>query len=227
MTPNQYIPAGRTSLIYRSGSPLQVQTEYAFRPYPRVTTTILDNGKVLHKVERKLNKGIESIEEQSHMEEVIKAQHSEILAVINEKNETKEEKEARQGQVKITATQKFSLPSEPTLADKFGSIPGVEKVYQLDRAGRFLAESESSFFKNAYPAIFQGLEDLIQLFMQLPGAEMKRERGVCEVDRDRLYFVSAGKEFYFLIVTRIDHKTEFEKEIKKIVCPSPFDRPSA
>ena len=72
MTPNQYIPAGRTSLVRRGGAPIQVQTEYAFRPYPRVTTTILDNGKVLHKVERKLEKGIDSLEEQSHMEEVIR-----------------------------------------------------------------------------------------------------------------------------------------------------------
>ena len=65
MTVNQFIPAGRTSLVNKDGSSIQIQTEYAFRPYPRVTTTILDNGRVLHKVERKLNKGIDSIEEQS------------------------------------------------------------------------------------------------------------------------------------------------------------------
>src|SRR3990172_3768301 len=84
MPANQYIPAGRISMVDKGGVALHVQTEYAYRPYPRVTTTILDRGRVLHKVEKKLPKGIDSPEEQSQMEEVIKHQHSEILAIIKD-----------------------------------------------------------------------------------------------------------------------------------------------
>ena len=222
MAPNQYIPAGRTSLINRGDAPLQVQTEYAFRPYPRVTTTILDNGKVLHKVEKKLKKGIDSLEEQSRMEEVIKHQHSEILAIINEKKETKKQKVARSEKIEVTETQKFKIPKEPTLADKLTSIPGVEKLYHLDRSGRFVVSEDASYFKNAYPTLYRGLEELVELFMLLPGAEMKRERGVYELERDTLYFVSAGKDYFFVKVTRIDHKTDFEQSIKELISPDPY-----
>lgn len=222
MTANQYIPAGRTSLVNKSGTALQVQTEYAYRPYPRVTTTILDNGKVLHKVEKKLNKGIDTLEEQSHMEEVIKQQHSEIVAIINEKRETKQEKVVREEKIQVTDTAKFRIPTEPTLADKLTSIPGVEKVYHLDRAGRFVTPEDVDYFKSAYPSLYRGLEELIELFMLLPGAEMKRERGVYELERDSLYFVSAGKDFFFIKATRIDHKTDFEKAIKEMISPDPY-----
>ena len=98
----------------------------------------------------------------------------------------------------------------------------MEKVYHLDRAGRFVVDEDGSYFKEAYPSLFRGLEELVELFMLLPGAEMKRESGVYEVERDTLYFVSAGKDYYFLKVTRIDHKTDFEKSIKEIISPDPY-----
>jgi len=39
---------------------LQVQTEYASRPAPRITTTILDSGRVIHKIGNQLERPIES-----------------------------------------------------------------------------------------------------------------------------------------------------------------------
>lgn len=216
MPTNQFIPAGRTSLVAKGGVALQVQTEYAFRPYPRVTTTILDNGRVLHKVEKKLNKGIDTVEEQSQMEEVIKQQHSEILAIIKTNQKQTPPKHEHSN------TLKFKIAVEPTLAEKLSVIPGVEKVYHLDRDGEFFKGEEASDFKGAYPNLFKGLGELVEMFMLLPGADMKREQGVFEVERDGLYFVSAGKEYFFVKVKRADPNTDFEKAIKEVISPDPF-----
>ncbi len=216
MPANQYIPAGRTSLVNKEGSSIQVQTEYAHRPYPRVTTTILDHGRVLHKVEKKLLKGVDSPEEQSQMEDVIKQQHGEILAIIKD-NQRKAPPKNEQSE-----TQKFRITKEATMADKLTAIPGVEKVYHLDREGRFFDSEEASIFKDSYPHLFKGLCELVELFMLLPGAEMKREQGIFEVERDGLYFVSAGKDYFFVKSKRMDHSTDFEKAIKEIISPDPF-----
>ena len=216
MPANQYIPAGRTSLVDKGGVALHVQTEYAYRPYPRVTTTILDHGRVLHKVEKKLLKGIESTEEQSQMEEVIKRQHSEILAIIKENNSKAAPKNEH------SETQKFKIAQEATMAEKLSTISGVEKVYHLDRDGQFIDSEEGSIFKNVYPKLFKGLCELVEMFMMLPGAEMQREQGVFEIERDRLYFVSAGKEYFFVKAERLDHSTDFERAIKEIISPDKY-----
>ncbi len=120
MSTTEFIPSGRTSLVNRNGTALQIQTEYAYRPYPRVTTTILDGGRVLHKVEKKLKKCIESIEEQNEMEDIIKHQHSQVMLVIKDQ---KPKKVAR------TQTQRIRVLTEPTFRSELKAIAGVEKVF--------------------------------------------------------------------------------------------------
>ena len=61
MSTSEFIPVGRTSLVRKRGLNLQVQTEYASRPSPRITTTILSDGQVLHKVERTLKTCVSSL----------------------------------------------------------------------------------------------------------------------------------------------------------------------
>ena len=69
MMVERYIPAGRTSLVKTGSGSLQLQTEYAYHPYPRITTAIQSSGQVLHKVEKRLAKEIGSIEEQQRMKD--------------------------------------------------------------------------------------------------------------------------------------------------------------
>ncbi len=213
MSANQYIPAGRTSLVDKAGVPLHVQTEYAYRPYPRVTTTILDQGRVLHKVEKKLPKGVESPEEQSQMEEVIKQQHSEILAII------KDNQGKAAAQDEMSKTQKFKIAQEATLTETLMAIRGVQKVYHLDRDGQFFKSEESLEFRKIYPNLFKGLGQLVELFMLLPGADMKREQGVFEIEQDALYFASAGNDYFFIVASRMDRETDFARVIKQVISP--------
>jgi hypothetical protein len=76
------IPTGRTSLVKRGKLALQVQTEYAHRPVPRITTTVQKSGQVIQKIERGLDRPIGSIEEKNLLEDRIRKQHAEIVAII-------------------------------------------------------------------------------------------------------------------------------------------------
>ena len=168
-----------------------MQTEYAFRPYPRLTTTILNDGQVIHKIEKKLEKPIGSVQEQSEMEQMIKRQHSEVVSIINQNTgkgpqTLKGFKEATSGYY--------------SLADRLKTIQGVQKVYELDNDGNFLSENRSEQFRQVYSTVYKGLRELINIFAMIPGIGMTRERGVYEVERDRLYLVSCGDEICIVTV---------------------------
>jgi hypothetical protein len=212
MSANNYIPAGRTSLVEKDKVPLQVQTEYAHRPSPRITTTISRNGQVVHKVERSLDHPIGSPEEQTRAENTIRRQHAEVLSII------------KSGSPGLTAQPKTveqieSAEELPTYSvyDRLLDLPGVRRIYRLTNEGKFGDSTNESQFKQAYAAIFKSIGDLMNLFDRLPGVGYTRRAGVYEVERDRLYFASIGLECYFIIIGRVDYSLDYEQAIKSVI----------
>jgi hypothetical protein len=181
---------------------LQVQTEYAQRPAPRITTTILNAGQVVNKIERALEHEISSLDEQARVEVVLKRQHLEVIGILQE-----QEIAGQGGGHEIEGAAGES-------AERLLTIPGVQKVYALDTEGNFFSDSGSREFEQAFAPIFRSVRDLMNVFSSLPGAEGERETGVYEVERDRLYFASVGDECYFIIVRRVNVTTNYEHEIK-------------
>jgi hypothetical protein len=203
-----FIPNGRTSRVKKGEASLQVQTEYAYRPYPRLTTTVLNDGQVLHKIEKKLERPIESIEEQSEIERMIKRQHADVMAIIEENVA---------GKSSMIQAIRNSHSDYLTLADRLKAIPGVRTVYDLDNEGNFLDEVQAEDFKKTFAPVFKGLKDLIEIFAAVPGISMSREKGVLEVERDCLYLVSCGDEICVVTIKHAREDIVYEKEIKKAV----------
>jgi hypothetical protein len=203
MAQADFIPAGRTSRIVRENTEIQIQTEYAYRPNPRLTTSLFTNGRIVRKVEKELDRAISSFEDKVRIEDMLRKQHSEVLKIINDKKLTldflKQEKSPK------------PLPI-PTPAGKISQIKNVFKVYELDSHGVFKSETLSEEFKNKYSVIFKGLYDILNIFAQLPGGE--REKGVFEIQKRRLYFASAGREFFFVLIKPSNDNINYESEIK-------------
>ncbi len=220
---SDFIPAGRTSMVKKGGITVQIQTEYAVRPYPRITTTILNSGKVIHKIEKKLDQPIQSIKEQNQIEDFIVHQHSEVMATINKgsdrkseshsdiKSSTQDEKVVEE--IKETAPQVVENDNRSTL-DKLKSISGVQQVYNLDNNGNFIGLNDADDFENKFSKIFKNLKEVMDVFMLMPGSE-HREKGVYELMHDTLYFVSNGDECFFISIRRTDGTTIYEKAIKQ------------
>lgn len=212
MMVERYIPAGRTSLVKTGTGSLQLQTEYAYHPYPRITTTIQSSGQVLHKVEKRLEKEIGSIEEQQRMEDIMKRQHGEVEVIVRRQSDPQRTQAAPPPEA---ATPEF-VQTTKSIKELLREVPGVEHIYRLDNTGVFHSETVSKQFKKSFSAVFKGLHDLLLLFDELPGPEPRRRRGIYEVQRDHLYLISVGDECLFVTVTRVDHKTDYEQALREV-----------
>lgn len=211
------IPTGRTSLVKSAGGALQVQTEYAYRPMPRITTTVQKDGQVLQKIERGLDQPIASIEEKNRMEATIRKQHAEVLAIIESNGQ-------------VDAVPQPALvpgPPEPkpypktdkvlTTVERLNQIPGKHRIFRLDNEGNFLNAAVSKEFAKLFKPVLKNLHELITIFATVPGIGLTREKGVYEVERDNLYLISTGTEFYILSVLQADYSVDYEREIRSVV----------
>lgn len=80
---SQFIPAGRTARFKQGEREIQVQTEYAPRPAPRITTTILCSGELLKKQETPLQGVISSQQELERVERALLRQHNDALKAFS------------------------------------------------------------------------------------------------------------------------------------------------
>ncbi|MEA3296693.1 MAG: hypothetical protein U9R56_02380, partial [candidate division Zixibacteria bacterium] len=191
-----------------SSNSLQVQTEYAYRPYPRITTTILNSGQVLHKIEQNLERPIESTEEQQRIEDIIKRQHAEVVKLLKQQD----------GYPSSTPKKAQETCDKPSaISDRLKLIPGIEYLFHLDNEGNFIGNASEKQFKKKYSAIFKYVPELMEIFSLLPGSGSQREQGVYEIEYDRLYFASVGDGCYFLTAKRVDRDTDYEKAIKEVL----------
>jgi len=209
------IPTGRTSLVKRGEVSLQVQTEYAHRPLPRITTTVQKEGQVLQKIERSLDNPIASIEEKNLMEDTIRKQHTEILTIIRDN-----QNQAQPPRSKPTSSKSKPYPEAgPSLTtiERLQSLPGKHRIYRLDNEGNFLDTSVSKEFAKTFKPVFKNLQALISVFSEVPGIGFTRETGVYEVERNGLYLVSAGTELYIVCIERADRQLDYEREIRDLL----------
>lgn len=210
MSTNSFLPAGRTSRIKKGEVYLQLQTEYAARPYPRITTTIINDGRVVHKVEKKLSQPVDCYEEQQRIEAAMRHLHSEITSVVKEN--------PFNGERGVGGAKSSSAPLG--IPEKLAAVKGVRRVLELDQDGQFTQSEPSEAFRGLYKDLLKSLADLIQIFDTLPGENGNRQKGVYEVERNRLYFLSSGTFFYFVLCEPKDEPVEFEKVFKAIITAS-------
>jgi len=197
--------------VKRGTTSLQVQTEYAPRPYPRVTTTVLNSGQVIQKLERKLEHAVESLEEQRPIEAAIQQQHGEVLALI-EKGAPVE----KGGLVEYKPHE--SAPH--SMYDQLTSVVGLQRLYRLGADGTFVSNNASKQFKKTFATVFKDLQQVIDIFPLMPGEKGVRKKGVCEIEHDRLYFMSDGSECYFVAVQPTDDKIDYETTLKQFLVDS-------
>jgi hypothetical protein len=80
------IPAGLSSEACLGDTKLVVQTEFALRPQPRVTTTIFLKGQVVEKMEKIWEGSPQTQEENEEIEKFLKKQHLLVMEKIKEKS---------------------------------------------------------------------------------------------------------------------------------------------
>lgn len=207
MAATQYIPIGLTSQVTGESVTLQIQTEYATRPYHRVTSTITDAGRVVRKVESKLPGPVTSPEEQQTAERLIRKQHGEIVSLIRDSG--------LPGSNSKPTVEPMS-ETKSSLETQIRSVTGVQRVFVLNRDGDFVGGRISREFRKAFAPIFRNMSELLQVFQILPGGGGSRESGVYEVERDHLYLISTGLDFFFVVAESSDGQSDSNMEKRLI-----------
>ncbi len=206
MVQTDLIPAGRTSRIRRGSAELQIQTEYAYRPGPRLTTSVISRGQVIHKIQQDLDSPISSLDEKSRVERLLQKQHLEVIEVVKGQNFSTD----------ITIKEKPKIERRTlTLIDQIKSLAGVEKVYRVDNEGNFDSPHVSTDFKKSFSPVFKSLYEIMSIFDELPGGQ--RQKGVVRLEKNRLYLVSSGQECYFVLARRIAHDKDYETRLSEIL----------
>lgn len=199
------IPSGRTSLVTHGDIDYQLQTEYAARPHPRVTTTIFASGAVLHKIERLLPQPVETIEEMHQVEEIIKTQHLEVTRVIRDQG--------------VPAPPEKTAEKRPpmTRLEQIRALAAVERVYLVTAEGKLVGDTAvTGEFKKMFKPVLRELPEILTVFAELPGPGTRREEGLYEIEPGRILLASTGIEFYLILLkpdTPFDNLAERIKTI--------------
>src|SRR3989304_1114400 len=94
-------PVGRVSPVNTAEGKYHIQTEFALRPQPRVTTTVTFNGRVVHKDNYPCKPEILAEESRDLLEAILNDQHKKV----------KESIQKQKGDI-VSKTEKPSTPDK-------------------------------------------------------------------------------------------------------------------
>ncbi len=139
----EFIPLGRLSSHDHAGKTIQIQTEFATRPQPRVTTSVVLDGRIVHKADSPWEQGIESEEDRKNLEKFLSDQHHKVRDMVRAQAEEIVGKTAQ-----TTESPEFPDSSfRDSMVEVLGSLPSVTGVYEFDEQGK-------TIFSHNYQEIF-------------------------------------------------------------------------
>lgn len=156
----------------------------------------------MHKVEQELKNLITTFEDKVRIEDKLRKQHFEILKTL------KDEKKLQS----FLSTTAVKESGGNLVSRRIGQIKGVERVFFINNEGEFSSDQISKEFKKKYSVISKSMLEILNIFGMLPNGE--REKGVYEVESERLYLASCGQECYFILTRPISAEINFESEIR-------------
>ncbi|HUU44320.1 MAG TPA: hypothetical protein VM118_01195 [Acidobacteriota bacterium] len=85
MEPIDFIPSGKLGSHRHSDKVLQIQTEFARRPRPRLTSSVVVDGQIVHKVDRDWPDDLSREENQLRLEIDLQEQHRSVMALVTDR----------------------------------------------------------------------------------------------------------------------------------------------
>lgn len=155
-----FIPNGRLSAVTWNGEKVQIQTEFAPNPRPRVTTSVVIGGRVVHKIEQPWDQETGSPLGQKDLEAFLQKQHFVVHSRV-EKNEIELGPVIPQA-----ARQDVKMPSGPLPPTRHpaGTAPGVLHVFIVSKNGDVIAVDESRTPGPAHTGFFQAAAEFVEFW---------------------------------------------------------------
>ena len=163
-----YIPPGQLGYHKLGEKTLQVQTEFATRPRPRVTSSVVVDGRIVHKTDLEWTDDLASDESRQKLEAALAEQHKATMALVQERAV-----EFIGGHSPVTAPPAPGYEAttfRDTIEEVLRTVPYIMALYEFDSEGQvvyraqfrdMVAEWEREF--EAISAIVFGMPSVIRV----------------------------------------------------------------
>ena len=207
-------PAGLSSQIKIEGKVFHLQTEFAQRPKPRITTSIILSGETIHKIDHPWEESWETEEERNKIDSFIKEQHEKAIRFIKENvsNFIKEETIEEEKEILKKEPQSILLD----LWKKIAELPGIEKLTAISSDGSmFYSEGGDEFGARISPLVVGSnkFADLLSGVSRLG----EFEGGIIETKQERIAFINYKRSILALAIKEGKDLKELLGEIKEVL----------
>jgi hypothetical protein len=136
MESTTYSPPGKLS-AHRCGEKLlQVQTEFAQRPRPRITSSVVVDGRTVHKADREWTLDLDLEENRLRLEIELEEQHRATMALVVDRAA----EFAESGRPSLTPSDDgYPTPTfRDTIEEVLRSVPYTVALYEFDQTGQII-----------------------------------------------------------------------------------------
>lgn len=203
---SDFLPAGRLSAIEYGSEKIQIQTEFARHPQPRVATSVTVGGRVLHKIQKDWRERLDSPERQREAEALIASQHREVTALVEQHAQTllqhvPQEEEPSQYQI---------------LVGKARRVSGVREAYFFGSDNVVTASGRAEADIQALGSLVAGTTDLLLMVSEL-GRFGDTEDCVLHLGEEALLLVPCGDGYLAALVEVKIKKKEVLEQLHQLV----------
>jgi hypothetical protein len=179
-----FIPNGRLSAVAHGGEKVQIQTEFAAHPRPRVTTSVVLAGRVVLKEEQAWEDETESPEGQQNLETALKRQHIEVHERVEANGiDLAPRPQASSSSVRMPDVRDATSQQARHPASK---APGVLRLFIVSKSGDLLAADDSGVPAPGSAGLFVSSAEFIEFF---ESSESERFNQMLTRDRDSNYLL--------------------------------------
>jgi hypothetical protein len=179
-----FIPNGRLSAVEYGDEKVQIQTEFASYPRPRVTTSVVLAGRLVHKEEQAWEAETETSDGQRNLESALQRQHLEVHErVESELIELVPRPQAAHSRARMP---EVGDPTAAPARHPAGTTPGVLRLFIVSKSGDLLAADDSGVPAPGGTRLFVASADFIEFFET---TEAERFNQMLTRDRDSNYLL--------------------------------------
>lgn len=180
---SKYQPPGRLSKVTGPDFMIQIQTEFAWSPHARITTSVILDGVLIHKIQKEWDSPLETDEEKQAVSKLINKQHNEVEKIIR----TNQDFILDYGKPKKKETD-FGAVLE---------IDGVSRAFLLSGDG-ILTPFTDEEIEIEKVHLFENLFELVE-FLDLTTSLGGMQEGFLVLDEDRI-MIFKYKDSYLIVV---------------------------
>ncbi len=157
-----FIPNGRLSAVQFEDEKVQIQTEFAVHPRPRVTTCVVLAGQVVLKEEQLWEAETESPEGQKELESCLQRQHFAVHTRVEQQEIDLSGVLPQASKAKVTMPGVVK-PGEGA-RHPASRVPGVLRLFIVSKSGDFIAADDSGIPGSGSAGLFTAAAELIEFW---------------------------------------------------------------